>query len=415
MNGFLQRPALLIAALLSAFAATRADGAGGGGGLNWHIESFDVTLVVRPQGTLEVSERIVADFSREAHHGIYREIPYAYRRAGTSFKLRVEVISVTDEAGRPHPFTTSRSGGHLRLRIGDAHKLVKRPVTYDIRYDVERAMLGFDTHDELYWNVTGTQWPVRIDQASCEVILPEGAVESLDSIRTASYRGPYGSAAAGPPGVLTPQQHLRFDPPRGFPPWSGLTVVVGLPKGHVAAPGKTTRVGWFLLDNSILVVPVLVFVGLWLLWRAFGRDLGRPGSIVVQYEPPAGLTPVEVGTIIDEQVNRGDVTATIIDLAVRGFLKIEAPPLEGADASESAEETRLVRTDKPAKPLKHFEKEILEALFEEGDDVTLESLEATFYPTFGKVRRDVYRELKQAGYFSGNPATRRGVWLGVSA
>ncbi|MHC4615516.1 MAG: DUF2207 domain-containing protein, partial [Planctomycetota bacterium] len=48
------------------------------GGLNWDIESFDVTLVVQADGTLDVTERIVADFSRERHPGIFREIPYAY-------------------------------------------------------------------------------------------------------------------------------------------------------------------------------------------------------------------------------------------------------------------------------------------------------------------------------------------------
>jgi hypothetical protein len=91
-------------------------------GLNWDLETFDVLLAVEPNGTLQVTERIVADFSREAHHGIIREIPYTYRRAGTSFKLRIDIESITDGAGRRHRYETSRSAGNLRVRIGNPHR-----------------------------------------------------------------------------------------------------------------------------------------------------------------------------------------------------------------------------------------------------------------------------------------------------
>ncbi|MHC4416929.1 MAG: DUF2207 domain-containing protein [Planctomycetota bacterium] len=381
-------------------------------GLNWEIESFDVTLVVEPDGTLDVTERIVADFSREGHHGIFREIPYAYRRAGTSFKLRIDIESVTDEAGRPHRFQKSRHGGHLRVRIGDPNQLVRRPVTYNLRYRVKRALLGFDTHDELYWNATGTRWPVRMQRASCEVMLPEAAIENPGAVRTASYIGPHGSRAEGPAASRTPSGHLRFEVPSGLAPWSGLTVVAGFPTGHVAAPTVATRAGWFLADNSILLAPVIVFAGLWLLWRAAGRDLGTPGSIAVRYEPPEGLTPVEVGTIVDERMDRHDVTATIIDLAIRGHLKIDAP-MNGAAVESTG--IRLIRRQKSEDGLKRFERLILERLFDEGDDVTLDSLEAKFYKTLSAVRTQVYYGLRRSRYFVGDLPWRRGLWMGVGA
>ena len=43
----------------------------------------------------------------------------------------------------------------------------------------------------------------------------------------------------------------------------------------------------------------------------------------MQFQPPAGVQPGMVGTIIDETANPIDVSATIIDLAVRGYLTIE--------------------------------------------------------------------------------------------
>ncbi|MHC4350906.1 MAG: DUF2207 domain-containing protein [Planctomycetota bacterium] len=380
------------------------------GGLNWDIESFDVTLVVQADGTLDVTERIVADFSRERHHGIFREIPYAYRRDGTSFKLRIDVLGVTDEADRPHRYQTSRRGGHLRLRIGDPNTLVNRPVTYIVRYRVKRGLLGFDSHDELYWNATGTRWPVRIKRASCQVVLPETAVENPGAIRAASFMGPYGSRTEGPAARFAPSGHLRFDVPAGLKSWSGLTVVVGFPKGHVATPSVATRAGWFLADNAILLMPVIVFAGLWLLWRFAGRDLGTAGSIAVQYEPPDGLTPVEVGTIVDERLDRHDVTATIIDLAIRGHLTIDAP-MNGA--AVEATNVRLTRREKPEDGLKRFEREILKGLFGKEVDVVLGALEAKFYKTLSKVRTQVFSELRRSRYFVGNLDRRRGLWFGA--
>ena len=63
---------------------------------------------------------------------------------------------------------------------------------------------------------------------------------------------------------------------------------------------------------------------------AYGKDGGpevsaplREAETPVEFEPPEGLRPGELGTLIDFEAGTLDVTATIIDLAVRGYLKIE--------------------------------------------------------------------------------------------
>ena len=58
------------------------------------------------------------------------------------------------------------------------------------------------------------------------------------------------------------------------------------------------------------------------LWWTKGRD-PRLRPIAAQYEPPDKLTPGEVGTLIDNSVDMRDITASIVDLAVRGYLVIE--------------------------------------------------------------------------------------------
>ena len=59
----------------------------------------------------------------------------------------------------------------------------------------------------------------------------------------------------------------------------------------------------------------------WLYWTR-GRDPERD-SASVQYEPPDNLTPGECGALLENAVAAGNITATIVDLSVKGYLAIE--------------------------------------------------------------------------------------------
>src|ERR1700676_4247502 len=102
----------------------------------------------------------------------------------------------------------------------------------------------------------------------------------------------------------------------------GLTVVVGWDKGFVSQPSSSDLVQQFLESNWPIFFPVLVFVFMFWLWYTRGRD-PRLAPIAVQYEPPEGMTPAEAGTLVDDDAAMRDITATIVDLAVRGYLVIE--------------------------------------------------------------------------------------------
>ena len=52
-------------------------------------------------------------------------------------------------------------------------------------------------------------------------------------------------------------------------------------------------------------------------------------SAPVEFAPPDDLRPGQMGTLIDEQANVLDVSATLVDLAVRGYLLIQEIPKDG--------------------------------------------------------------------------------------
>jgi uncharacterized membrane protein YgcG len=398
-----------LTALLSIVAALcMAPSAAARGGMDWEIDSFDVAIEIDPEGRVRVTETIVADFTRDPHRGILRHIPYRYRRHGASFDMRLRLIGVTDERGDPHPYAAGRSDGRLHLRIGDPDVYRDERVTYVIAYELRRAILRLDSHDELYWNATGNEWGIPIESASCRVTLPEGM--EAGGVRATSYVGAYGSTSVGPEAQAGPGGEVVFETGRRLHPGQGLTIVVGMPAGTVAAPGFARRAGWFLADNGILILPIVTPFLLYLLWRWKGRDRGAAGSIVVRYEAPEGMTPLEVGTLIDERVDTRDITATLIDLAIRGHYTIKV------ETDDEGEDTTVFEraSPPPADEPRAYEAELLGRLFKSGDRVELWELEQKFYSVLPKVKKQVHAALKRKGLVDASLAASRHAWLGFS-
>ena len=387
-------PALaLCALLLAAVGPARAE----------VIRSFDSSIRLANAYDFEVEERIRWDFEGAQKHGIFRRIPVRYRRPYLpDTRMVIDIESVTDENGLPWTWRESASGDSLEIRIGDPQVTVSGEREYRIRYRVGRGLLYFEDHDELYWNATGNDWPVPIEAASASVELPSGTTARV--ARNACFAGPTGSTLADC-SERSEGSALRFSAARALPPGSGLTVVVGLPKGFLPEPSSLRR----LLERAFdflslwLLLPVFTFGLLWRQWRAHGRDPGAADALPVRYEPPVGLTPAEVGTVVDESADTLDLTATILDLAVRGLLRIEE--IEGSGFHFfSSRDYRLHRTGASEAGLKEHERLLLAAVFASGPSVLLSDLKNKFYESIPGIKRALYKELSgEAAYFPTSP------------
>jgi Predicted membrane protein (DUF2207) C-terminal domain len=177
------------------------------------------------------------------------------------------------------------------------------------------------------------------------------------------------------------------------------------PQGLVRYPGPAVKTARFLSRNPILVVPFLVLAWLWFQWKRRGRDPEGPASVVVRYEPPEGLRPGELGTIADERVDLRDLTATLVDLAIQGHLRIEVVEdnhLFGLISGEKIVFHRL--HTEGAMPLRDYERLILDGIFYDGRERTeARDLAQRFYKTIPKVQAALYETLTDKGYFHGSP------------
>ncbi|MEZ5338036.1 MAG: DUF2207 domain-containing protein [bacterium] len=288
------------------------------------VLSFDSTIQIKPDGAIEVTERIsVLVLGNEIQRGIIREIPTIYSSGGRRVLVPMDRISVSQD-GEPAEFMEYALKNGVGLRIGSPARFLDHGVhVYAISYRMQRQIGRFSEHDELYWNVNGNSWAFGIDEMSCRVLLPESVPP--EQLRSEAYTGPYGSLGRDF-AVEQLDNGLLFRTTRPLAPSEGLTVVAGFPKGIIAEPPATLRMRWWLESNGgwALGLLILAIVGIYYLasWIRVGRD-PHEGLVLREERPLIGLSAASLRYIWKLDVDETLMTALILELAQNGVLRIE--------------------------------------------------------------------------------------------
>lgn len=368
------------------------------------IDVYDTSIVINEDATITVEETIHYDFGSDQRHGIYRDIPVKYKARGGTFKLRIDNISVVDGSGAQWNFKKEKSGNDLRLKIGDANKYVTGKQKYVITYTVARALNYFDDHIELYWNVIGAGWGVPMEKVHARISTPAG-VEIQESVCFAGTLG----TREGCLNRLPQEQEVYFGHDH-LDPFSVFTVVVGVPPASIIEPSLWQKTLWIVRDNWVLFVPVIVLVYMYGRWLRHGKDPRGRGTIVPHYEAPEGLTPAEVGTVIDENTQTKDISATLVDLAVRGYIKIRKIDGESILAKDDYELTKLKSENELSVD---FEKKLVSKIFGSATTKQISDLKNKFYTTIPEIRKDIYAQTVEKKFFAKSPRQVRSFYGGI--
>lgn len=384
-----------------------------------YIADYQVEIELHLDSTLTVTETIVVNFGQVLRHGIYRKVPFRHERrvkgVPTAYNLRIRLLSVSDEHGNSYPVKSWREGDYIFWRIGDPKRYVSGTKTYRISYSVSRAINFFDNHDELYWNATGHEWEWDIARTHCTVNLPEGM--DMREVKATFYTGHFGSQEQR--GQMRRDGNRIHFATEHLSQGEGLTIVVGLPKGILQTPSALKATVWFLADNwsffIAVLLPLVALAAMFYRYWHYGRDPIWRESIVAQYHSPDDLTPAEVGVLLDERADNIDIVATVIDLAVKGYLKIrevEAPKL--LFLKDIDYEFTFLRDDEAR--LKDHEQIVLGGLRmgvgKAAQSVRLSELKEHFHAYLERAKDILYKTLTHKGYFAQNPETIRGIYLG---
>ena len=400
------------------------------------ITDYEVSIEIGDDGSLTIVESIDYDFGAAVRHGILRDIPTRLTYDDTYDRIYpLEVIEVRASQDTPADYVVeSAEGGVTRIRVGDADVEITGRHVYELTYTVDAALNSFRDHDELYWNAIGSEWAAPIERATIDVRAP------ADITQVACFQGYEGSTLPCDRAAAKGSE-ARFIQ-SGLGAYSGVTIVVGLPKGAVPQPVPVLEERWTLgrafeatpatLGATGAVAMAVIGGVAALVWRR-GRDrrfrgsqvdqvMGNPtgeyqavplgeadASAPVEFSPPDDMRPGQMGTLIDEQANVLDVSATLVDLAVRGYLLIQEIEKEGWFGKP---DWRLIRLEKADDDLLTYEQRLLTGLFRDGTEVTISELKNTFAKRLEGVQESLYADAVKRGWFSERPDKVRSRWQG---
>jgi len=366
------------------------------------VAKFSTTIHVEEDGSARVNEQITYIFTGQ-YQGVYRDIPVDYPGpSGSNYTLFIKVGPITDESGNKFKVEKKTSGGflHLKIYVPGASNSTR---TVNIEYDVANGTRFFEDHDEFYWNVTGNDSPVPIEAASAIIFFPPN---STGQLRAQAYEGTYGSTARGTASVDGPSASFAATGPlmlRG-----GLTADVYIEKGVLRQPGGIALFLRFVRSNPVVTLPLWAFAVMFPLWWLKGRDPDPGMSVAPMYEPPEQMGPAEVGTLIDGSVDPRDITSILVDMAVRGYVKIVETQHKGFLSTTKDYEFHLLKDQGDWKGLTDYERAMLQQVFAGGQVTLLSNLRNHFYTALPMIKSEIMGALKSKGMYSVDPDSAMG-------
>lgn len=373
------------------------------------ITNFDATYKINRDGTVNVTENITYDAQGIAHHGITRQV----KLTRTNDQNQTFNITASDVSSNS-PIQNNSSQDELNLRIGDANSTFTEVKTFTINYTLSGALTYFSDHDELYWNVTGNEWAFPIEKTTTTILLANET--TVSNLNAKCYTGASGSTSQKcdivkvPNGAVITTSTLNTG--------EGVTTVLGFPSSLVAkiepvAQQAPSPLFAILAALGFLAFYFLLPFGVVVWWFLFGRDPKVPTGPTAWFDPPKhsngqAMLPAEVGLLTDENVDARDITATIVSLAIRGFLKIKKE--DGDNYTFTKSEPK-----KSGDSLIGFETTLYSGLFKTSNTATTKSLKTSFPRSVEMAKQELYKKLTAEKYFAHNPDTTRKIFASLGA
>lgn len=363
----------------------------------------DVALKVLRDGTLSVTEHVTVPGGQQLVSRVPLKVP------ASDDQDRVFAVRDVKTDGAA---TSQLTADQLVLTFGGG--------TGSVTYTVDGAVADQNGRQQARWQVaSGFDTPLA--KLTASFLAPSTQLSPVDCLA-----GPVGSsrrctlAEVDHTGVVRLEQN-------DVRPGDRVDLLVGLPANTTPATAKFADIG--LLANAFALTPptgiafavLLVFLvaAALFVWRRRKQDAGAlhaaagPVEVLLRdgdrvfFASPDGVLPGQVGTVVDETVDVVDISATVVDLAVRNYLWLAEVP--GPD-------WQLARRNPPDEHLHDFERAVCETLLPPGtDSVLVSQLRARGGLDLRRISDAMYADVVTKRWFSRRPDTARGrlTWLGA--
>lgn len=361
------------------------------------IQNFDIDVRVNQDASIDVTEKISVHFF-EPRHGIFRKIPFKYRlssmpddmlQAEIAWKskgyryTKIENISVKNFRSE-----VLDEGEYKTIKIGSKDKYVNGDQVYEISYRLVGAINFFLDFSEFYLNLIGNAWPVPIHKVHYKIRLYKPLDKAPDWFVAT---GSAGSREDISKSIFTGKQILEGDITQALRPYEGMTVGIRMPSGFLTKPDyKWMGKGW-------LLIPLLVLVFMYLVWRKWGKDL--PVTVTTEFYPPDGISPSVAGYVIDGKLDRRDLTALIPFWGAGGYIRVEETEKKKFLGLLKDSEFTFIKVKDLPPTVPAFEKTMFDGLFDYGTEVRLSDLKDSFYTTMNSAKKSLESEISREGYY----------------
>lgn len=427
--------ARLVAVVLSLFLVLAA-GPAHASDAEDRITRYDMWIDIAADGVAQVVLDLDVDFGHQANHG-----PYLTWQVRQYWDETYDVVAPIRDVRASSPtadatVVTETSGDDLAIRIGSEDRTYTGVHSYRVSFQVEGwvgsvGRIDGITEDEVYRNLI-TGWEIPVENVTVRVMGPV-PVTSAECFAVAGTNPCTSAEVRAGAAVMTQDQ---------VAPGSPMTVLVKFPAGTFGGVAPILDERWnpataFSLTPATGGLALALGGGLTALVLRRSRRVGADehfagltpglmptgadhpvtdaggGAVAVRFTPPEGLRPGQVGTVIDERADVADVTATVVDLAVRGYLRIVETSPAGSRAKDK--EWRFDWIAPSTQGLVPYELMLVEKIFQGQASRSLADLRTTFATSMAEVRSELYRDVTAAGWFRGNPQHARWKWGGASA
>jgi hypothetical protein len=359
----------------------------------YYYDSIKVEIQINRDSTFDVTE--------EQTHNLTGSFGYFYRDIELKKLDHISDIEVFDGEGRKldkGEYEISNKGNQKHIQWDfprrDFYNELK---SWTVKYKVHGGLGFYKEWDELYWNAIFSDREVEVREAQIMVHLPQEIAREHIGMRM--FIGTAGSKAESSNYQIIDGKTVKFWG-NNIRPGEFLTVVVTWPKGLVTKPlFYQSQIIDLLVLLIALAIPIFVFFKSYKIWQEKGKDPRIKKTIIAEYEPPGGLSPALVGVLMKQKVDIKDITATVVDLAVRGYLRIREEErkvlfLKGKEY--------IFEKLKDESDLKPFEQEIIRGIFEGRDLVSSEDLKNKLYKKLPEIKKAIHSEVGKTDLFTGN-------------
>ena len=347
------------------------------------IEKFHAEIHINNDSTIRVIETIkVRAENRSIKRGIYRDFPTAYSAFwSANTVVPFEILNIKRD-GRNEPYHVKMADNGKRIYIGSEHVILKPGLyEYVIEY-VTARQIQYDNKpgiDRFYWNVTGQAWEFTIKKASAEILFENGIVPGAEFF---GYTGKQGEEGKDYRITINNRNNIEINSTKEIHPGQGLSVVVDFPSGIVYRLSAKEELIYFFKDNLSVFIgiigTIIIFIFYFVSWTKYGID-PPTGTIIPRFEPPSGIDPAGVSYILKMGYDNKMLTASIINMAVKGHIKI----------NEENKKYSIEKLNDNYEVLNDVEKELSKILFGESEGLNQININLSKLDKGPKFLRDI--------------------------